>query len=253
MMGQTLLDKLANRDLVTPYLDFSMTSDNWPDSYQITVDSSGWSGDGDTYFHPSSHALPKERFLYFLNRGEVEQERKTINSAMTLSVGTAMHSVLGTQLIMSGLCRPEDIEVPVQDDEHEYRGHIDAIINHPNLKRYVCDIKTTYAGKYDRLKKPQDSWVAQVNLYMYAAKKMGLDVCDEAVILCVQIGWPYNMKEFRIKYDPELLEGIFEKWSLVSKAVKENKPPTKKCCAWDSDTMKKCPARDFCRETYWDE
>lgn len=247
MLGQSLLNRVQDRDLITPYLDFSMSRDNWPEKYSIEVDSSPWDGDGDPYFHPSSHAIADERFLYYQMLGKYAREPKTLNSAMTLSVGTAMHAVVGTQLIMSGLCTEDDLEVPVIDDANTYRGHLDALIHHPNGKTYVCDIKTMYSGKYRRIMKVQPEWDAQVNLYMAALEKMGIEVADEGIVLAIEIGWPYDVKEFRISRDDDMLQSVFDKWGSVRDAVAEKKPPAEKCCLYDSTKMNNCPARDFCK------
>ena len=251
MIGQSLLNRIQHRELVTPYLDLSLTSENWPESYLVKVDSSGWSGEGDTYFHPSSHAVLAERLLYYKITGQTQQEKKTINSAMTLSVGTAMHAVVETQLVMAGLCRSEDVEVPIVNHEQTYRGHVDAVVTHPNGNTYVCDIKTTYSGKFQRLKEAPLEWVMQVGLYIDALQKSGRDVSDEGIILAIEIGWPYGIKEYRVKKDNDMLQSVYEKWERVRKAVEAGKPPFEKCCALGSATMKACPARDFCKPE-WD-
>lgn len=98
---------------------------------------------------------------------------------------------------------------------------------------------TRTAFKYGSQVEPEPSWVAQLNL--------GLDSqdLDLGVILMVESGYPFRMREWTIHRDRELLDSIYAKFDRVREAVEKNEPP-RHCCPPDSPTMKKCPARHVC-------
>lgn len=52
-----ILKRLESKELILPILENQMRANEWPESYQITVDSSPYYGKSDGYFHPSSHPL----------------------------------------------------------------------------------------------------------------------------------------------------------------------------------------------------
>lgn len=249
-LGKNFLNSIQNQDIILPYLEMSMTSDNWPDSYDVKVDT-GWSGKGDTYFHPSSHIFVPERLLYYMMTGQTTVERKSLTSAMTLSVGTALHAVIETQLVMAGITTWDDVEVATQNDEKNFRGHIDLIATIDG-KRYVVDIKTVYGAKWERLTEPQQEWVGQLSSYIYSQQAAGDPVEDMAIVICVQVGWPYSVREFHVKRDDILLRSTFGKWADVRESIADNEPPKKICegCAWDNKVMSACPAKAACKETF---
>lgn len=241
---QHLLDSLGSRDLILPYFEANLLADNWPDSYTIRIDSSPYYGAGDGYFHPSSHATKGERLLYYMMhpkyRDKLIQERPSLQREMAFAMGSALHGVLQTHMEMVELVRgPEDIEVEYINTEHHLRGRIDWITHHPNGSVLPVEMKTRTAFKYGSQTEPEPEWVAQLNL--------GLDSqdIDLGVILMVESGYPYRMREFQVRRDRELLDSIYAKFDRVREAVANNKPP-RYCCAPDSQEMKKCPARNVC-------
>jgi len=60
-----VLSSLADRELLLPYFRNALLSKQWPDSYQVSIDSSPYYGAGDGYFHPSTHGLLGARELYY--------------------------------------------------------------------------------------------------------------------------------------------------------------------------------------------
>ena len=243
-----VLGRLAQQDLVSPYFEAAVLADNWPLSYTITVDSSPYYGldaDGrpDGYFHPSSHPMLGERELYYRFhpdfRDKLAWEPNTVEKQMAFAVGSAIHAVVQTQMIQSGLTTPEDIEVEYVNEEHNVRGRIDWMTHHPNGTRLLVELKTRTPRKFAYQTEPEPSWVAQVNL--------GLDSqdCDLGILLMLEAGYPFRLTEFRIRRDPILLESIYAKFDRVRAAIAANEPP-RHCCAPDSTEMKKCPARGHC-------
>lgn len=247
-MSYRILERLATRELLTPYLESAMLSDKWPDKYYVEVDSSPYTGTGDGWFHPSSHTVLGARELYFTlhpdYRHRLDWERRTLVSAMTLSMGSALHAVVQTQFQMAGLCSPEDIEVPAVSEKHRGRGSMDFRVHHPTGKVIPVELKTQNTFAFEREKTPKDIWVGQLNCYM---DWLGY---EEGIVLVMESGYPYRFKEFRIQRDEKLLKSIYDKWDYVRDCIDKNQVPEVKCCPLNSTTMKQCPARNFCLETY---
>lgn len=243
--GSALLGRLQNQELVIPYLENSLAGEKWPDSYSVEVDSSPYTGHGDGKFHPSSHTSDDlgDRYLWLTIHPHYKDKairlRRTLQESLTLAMGSAMHAIIETQFVMAGLCTEDDLEVPSRVPEHNSTGHADAIVRHPNGKRYLVDIKTRNSRSYDMDKKPLQKWVDQVNIYMDAH---GL---DEGIVLVVESGYPYRMREERVRRDPERLKAIYDRWDGIVERVKADDMP-EPCCTKGSTTMSACPFRRVC-------
>lgn len=238
-----IIKALERKDLITPYFEANMLADNWPESYTITIDSGVYYGKGDGYFHPSTHPMMGERELYYRfhpdTRDLMIPERKSLQGELTLAMGSALHGVLQTQMQQASLVLPEDIEVEYVNHDHHVRGRIDWIVSHPNGMRIVTEFKTRTHFKFTKQNEPEPSWLAQINLGMDSQD------CDLGVILMMESGWPYRLREFHVKRDHELLGEIYSKFDRVRDSIAESTAP-KYCCPPDSDTMKHCPARHQC-------
>lgn len=243
-----LLGRLANKDLILPFFEVGMLADHWPDKYIIEVDSSpyyGLNSDGtpDGYFHPSTHPLMGERELYLRfhpdTRDLMVGERKSLKGQMTLAMGSALHAVLQTQMEMAGLIKKDDIEVEYIIHDHHVRGRIDWIAHLPNEMTCIVEFKTRMSWAYKNQKEPEASWLAQVNLGMDAMD------CDFGIILMLESGFPYQMREFHVRRDRQLLDEIYGKFDRVREAIATNTPP-RACCGYNSQEMKQCAMRYAC-------
>jgi hypothetical protein len=241
---ESLLKALGQRDLITPYFEAGMLADNWPPYYDIRIDSRPYYGAGDGYFHPSTHPMMGERQLYYIFHpdyaDELAFERNSVQRQMTLAMGSALHGVIQTQMEMCKLVTREDIEVEYINRAHHVRGRIDWVTNHPSVGRLPVEFKTRTHFKWARQEAPEPSWVAQLNL--------GLDSqdCDLGVLLMAESGFPYRLREFHIKRDRQLLDGIYEKFDRVREAIRNNEPPRHCCGPGDKKTIDACPARFCC-------
>lgn len=246
---KSIFQRLARREMLLPYFEHAMLSDNWPSSYTITVDSSPYYGAGDGFFHPSSHAVSSRyvqagaRYLWYLfnprYKGRLVFERRSVQAEMTLAMGSAIHSVVQTQFMQAGLLRPENVEYEYVNVEHHVRGRIDFIVDHPSGRRLPVELKTQNANAFNRQDAPKPEWEAQLSL--------GLDNCGEdlGVLMVVEAGWPYRMKEFPVSRNDSLLTQIYTKFDQVREALDLGVPP-RPCCSLGSDEMKACPARFVC-------
>lgn len=240
-----LLTSLQNKEIVLPHLEAAILSEKWPDEFTVRVDSRPYYGKGDGYFHPSSHPLMGARQLYYLfhpdHQSQLIPERRDTTSHMILEVGSALHAITQTKMLMTGLVASEkDIEVEFVNTEHHVRGRTDMICTLPGQGRVMVEIKTINPWALKKLDgglKP--SWEAQMSLAMDA---LGFDT---GVLLAVESGFPFHMHEIPVRRNDELLVQIYEKFDYVRAAIAANEPP-RPCCAFGSDEMKACPARSVC-------
>ena len=144
---RSIFKSLAERDLLIPYFRNALLADNWPDSYNVKIDSTPYYGAGDGYFHPSTHGLLGARQLYFRFhpdfRDSMIHEERTITQEMTLAMGSALHGVVQTQFEMAGLIKgPEDVEVEYIIHDHHVRGRVDFVVHHPNGQVIPVELKS---------------------------------------------------------------------------------------------------------------
>ena len=250
-----IFNRLEGRDLVVPLLEDAITSGEWPDSYTVTIDSAPYyglkdvdgvgdkGGPGDGYFHPSTHSLLGERRIFLEYHPEYRKkaltEPRSVMSEMTVSVGSALHGIIQTQFEMSGHLRPENIEFEYINKEHNARGRIDFILDMPSGNTLPVELKTMNSFSFRKLEGVRDYWDAQLS--------MGLDNSghDMGVLLVLEAGWPYNMREFKVRRNDELLSEIYGKFDRVLDALESDTLPAP-CCSFGSSTMKECPFRETC-------
>lgn len=240
----SILTSLADKDLLLPYFRNAMLAQQWPDNYQVTIDSSPYYGHGDGMFHPSSHALMGARELYYRfhpeHRDKLLHEQRSVQSEMTLAMGSALHGIVQTQFQMAGLIKSEaDVEVEYTIVEHHARGRVDFLVHHPDGCVYPVELKTQNSRGFDMQTQIKDTWDAQLS--------MGLHGTGYAtgILLVLESGYPYRMKEFLVERNDRLLSDIFAKFDYVRECIATNTPP-EHCCPLDSITMKACPARYEC-------
>ena len=241
-----LFRRLADREMILPYFEQAMLSDKWPDEYTVKIDSSPYYGAGDGYFHPSSHPLMGARRLYYMfhpeTRDQIIQERRTLQSHMTLSMGSALHGIIQAQFQMAGLITsPDMIEVEYVNRDHHVRGRADFIVDHPQGERLLVELKTQNSYAFKKQEEIKPAWDAQLSL---ALDNLGVET---GILMVLESGWPYQMREYRVTRNVPLLEEIYAKFDYVRECIARDTPPPH-CCADQSDEMKKCPARFLCWE-----
>jgi hypothetical protein len=240
---RSIFRSLIDRDLLLPYFRNAMLGDNWPEHYIIKIDSSPYYGLGDGYFHPSTHGQLDARQLYYMfhpdHRERMVFEPRQVQDEMTLAMGSALHGVVQTQFEQAGLLKPEDVEVEYIIKEHHVRGRIDMIVDHPNGDRIPVEFKTQNSRAYDFQKDIKDIWDMQLSMALYGTKQ------PYGVLLVLESGYPYRMREYRVVRNDALLTDIFAKFDYVRESIAANRPP-EHCCAKGSAVMKKCPARYEC-------
>lgn len=253
--------KLQERQILVPLLEAAVMSEEWPESYSVAVDSSPYYGgvapDGDTsvlkemrrggagdgYFHPSTHALMPERELYYHfhpeHHDKLIHEKWSLQSLMTVAMGSAMHAILQTKLQMMGMLTPENTELEFVDQFRGARGRLDALLNHPEYQLLPLEFKTMNPRSFEGLEVIKPEWDAQFSI------NLDQNGFDWGLILVLQTGWPYRFREFRVQKNQMLVDQIYEKWARVRAAIEADIPP-RRCCSLNSGQMKSCPARYEC-------
>lgn len=241
---RSIFKSLADRDLLIPYFRNALLADEWPMTYDVVIDSSPYYGRGDGYFHPSTHGLLGARELYYRfhpdTRDTMIPEERTIEKEMTFAMGSALHGVIQTQFEMAGLIKAsEDVEVEYVITEHHVRGRVDFIVHHPNGRRLVVELKTQNSRAFAFQEEIKPIWDAQLSLALHGIGE------TEGILLVLESGYPYRMKEYRVPRNEHLLKVIFDKFDYVRECIALNSPP-EYCCAPESKEMKACPARFSC-------
>lgn len=240
----SVLSSLADKDLLLPYFRNALLSKQWPDSYTVTIDSGPYYGHGDGMFHPSTHALMGARELYYrfhpAHRDKLVHEQRNPTSEITMSVGSAIHGIVQTQFQMAGLIKSaENCEVEYTIPEHNARGRVDFLVHHPDGCTYPVELKTINSRAYSMLTQIKDTWDAQLSMGLH-----GLGY-STGILLVLEVGYPYRMREFLVDRNDHLLSQIFAKFDYVRECIAADTPP-EHCCPLDSVAMKACPARYEC-------
>lgn len=243
----SIFSRLADEEIVIPHLELALFSDTWPEAYTIKVDTAEHKPPplGEVrYFYPSTHCLMDMRQLYYAVHPDywplLPKEKFPMSSIMSMVMGTAAHAIVQTQLQMAGKIKTEeDIEVSFVNEVRRCRGRLDWIFTKSDDTRIPVELKTQNSRSFAFTKEIAPSWECQLQVTMD-----GLGY-EEGVLLLIEMGHPWQMREFRVRRDEELLKVIYDKWALVLEHVKANTPP-EHCCPRGSSVMDKCRAKSVC-------
>lgn len=255
---QNLFQTLMEKDIVVPYVQNAILSDKWPVEFRIPIKTHG--SVEDDYFHPSIDSSSDARYLYYRLHPEERKtltrqaRKKSVENEFSPLMGTIFHVVIQEKLKITGLLKDEHIEVTVTDEEHHGTGHIDFIFpKHPlKGKDIVVDIKTSNPDAFSTMFRPYKSHIYQLQPYMDWYGKQTNQVIDEGVILVVEMGRPFRLKEFRVTRDENILNEVYSKWDFVRECISVNTPPPTKCtgCSLNNEKMNQCPAKNACLKTW---
>lgn len=210
----------------------------------------------DGWFHPSTHPLMAARKLWFYLTAPDEWmgERFEYMGTLSVTMGKIMHRFINSVLWDLGVLvapEPGGAEPGAHDDETGARGNYDGelrltIPTYSSLDRQLFEFKTSspLAKLPDDLdleafRKKYPQYYAQVQEYM---RMTGLRL---AVVLFMALGYPWELREFHIPYDPILAEGVAQKYREVRQMASINEMPPP-CCAPGSTAAKECGARVVC-------
>lgn len=252
----TRLADMASRELLVKPLVYSYFFESkFPDEFGITFRKLKPSRKPDGWLHPSTHPMMPERLLYhYLAHPEAWEDKPfPFASRMAVLMGSATHDFiemglddLGLLVKPEGRCaccgrrQPDQChEHGVLDAELGSRGHLDGILKLRD--GMVFEFKTAKSldglGDNDvaafRAKYP--TYYAQQQEYM---RMRGL---REALVLFMQMGTPWDMREILVPFDPAFSQQITDKYRYVRRCVERGTPP-QPCCAPRSAQAKSCQA-----------
>lgn len=211
------------------------------------------------HLHPSEICkkdwCPRSSWYTIKGYDKVEKPL-TFQTLNIFAEGHNIHNKWQTWLTDAGIL--EQSEVPIYNDDYLLMGHADGIIKDSKGKA-VLEIKSIGAGTvrmedyelFSSASSPDDMWkkirkpfmthLRQVNLYMYC---LGL----EDAIFIYEWKATQDVKEFSVRYQPEIIEGILSSCRNVVSALDSGIPPMRPSWIEDSSnkTCKNCPYKEVC-------
>lgn len=188
-----LAASLARDDLLVPYLEAAMATEEWP-RLPGTLDLHERPRSGYAYFHPSTHPLMSDRELYYRFHPDfkhlIVEEKPSRRQRFTFDVGTVVGALIQHFLVQVGLATEDDLEVQMLDHEHHVSGRGDAVVTHPREGRLAVELKTQNSRSFALQRAIKPAWKAQLQLTM-----AGLGLTKGVLLVC-ELGYPYDMKEF---------------------------------------------------------
>lgn len=237
------LNTISRGELITPYIEQAVMTNNWPSEYPVKVYNKERVWDG--YFHPSSDAYAGEMLLFCKFSPKYREgllpEVITPSLAMTFQVGSALHAIVQSMLIHLGFTTEDEVEVNYVNEERHTSGTTDIRkLTLPNGREVLVDIKSCSRLPTSVTKE----YKTQVRIYQDNVP----DAPDEMVILYIEKAHPHGIRDFIVEKDPEELESIYSKWNKIIEAVEfDDYSSLTPCCSGQVDKkMTSCPARDIC-------
>jgi hypothetical protein len=233
--ARAVVEGSAKGDLIIPRLRTFLYD---PDFESFVVKMRGFEYRGpDGWFHPSTHPLWSERQLYFYLARPDDLVREPYDPLRVMAVtrGHFWHSfiehcLLGAGVITAGETYVEDAETGAHggiDGRGDWDGIYELKTMKPMRLRLITDVYV-YGEKHP------EYW-AQAQEYM---RMTGM---HHHRTLLLSTEYPFEMKEFRIPFDPQYAEVMRAKYLRVRQAVADQVLPPA-CCG----APKTCIARSLC-------
>lgn len=218
---------LAKREILVPHINNYLARADFPEKFDVEIRTSK---EPDDAFHPSSDCYPCECELYAKFSGQAEKQELTATSHKNFFVGHFWHGILQDILCDKlEFCDPTDVEKELRWQDYEWwaRGFADiAKCDIPGKGSYLIDFKTMNSFSYQ---KPSPDllakWELQVACYMAWDNRV-----ESAIIIGIQKDTPHEFKEFVFHRNDDILNPIYEKWTSVAKAIKNNTPMVCSTC-----------------------
>ena len=130
-------------------------------------------------------------------------------------------------------------EIPIPSQEI-ISGRADAILC-INNENYVLDIKSMNSMIFRNLQQPKEENVFQLQLYLHYFK------IKKGILLYIDKD-QQEIKEFFVDYDPELVEGILEKFNVLKGQVETNTIPARLAEYPKNWQCNYCQFKDICKK-----
>ena len=231
-------------EIITPYLEEAlMKNDAWPEEYGVKVYNKERLFDN--MYHPSSDVSAGEYRLYYKFhpelRLECQEERISPTLQMTFQVGSAFHSVIQSMLIHLGFTSLDKVEVKIHNEERMIAGAIDILeLTLPDGSSFLVDIKSCN-------KLPNEA-TYQYSMQLRVYQDNHPDAPERMALLFIEKSYPHRMRAIEVPQDEKELNKLYDKWSKVRVAIRNNDPSgLEQCCEGPADAnFLACPARRIC-------
>jgi len=237
------LQSYQNNEPITPFIEEALIKADWPEEYPVKVYNK--ERKFDNMYHPSSDTTAGELQLYYKFHPDwrplLQEERIGPTLQMTFQVGSAFHSIIQSMLIHLGFTTMDKVEVKFKNEERMIAGAVDVLeLTIPDGEKFLVDIKST-----NQLPK-EAPYNYQMQLRVYQDNCP--DAPDRMALLYIEKSYPHRIKTIEVKKDEKELNRVYEKWSKVRVAIRNNSTSgLKECCKGpSSDEFNRCPARNFC-------
>jgi len=237
------LASYQNKEPITPFLEEALITGSFPEEYPVKVFNKERLFDN--MYHPSSDVSAGEMQLYYKFHPEyrplLQEERISPTLHMTFQVGSAFHSIIQNMLIHLGFTTEDKVEVKFANQERMIAGAVDVLeLTTPDGERFLVDIKST------NMLPKEASHQYSMQLRVYQDNCPGAP--DRMALLFIEKAYPHRIKTIEVHKDESELSRLYDKWSRVRVAIKQNDPSElRSCCnSRDDKAFLECPARGFC-------
>ena len=237
------LQSYQNNEPITPFIEEALIKADWPKEYPVKVYNK--ERKFDNMYHPSSDTTAGELQLYYKFHPDwrplLQEERIGPTLQMTFQVGSAFHSIIQSMLIHLGFTTMDQVEVKFKNEERMIAGAVDVLnLTTPDGESFIVDIKST-----NQLPK-EIPYNYQMQLRVYQDNCPGAP--DRMAILYIEKSYPHRIRTIEVQKDEAELNRVYDKWSRVRVAIKNNdNSELKTCCKGPgSSEYNGCAARNFC-------
>lgn len=237
---------IQNNEVLTPLFHASL---NDPDFSGFTVQIEPWTPKPpDGYFHPSAHGTwtARQMALYLMAPRKAEVEKMQVTSVLAITQGHFWHTF--AQHIFGALGIMLQDEVPLIDEEHKRKGHMDGLLQN----REGLEIKTINSRTIRKitceadLKEKKPEYWAQAQEY--------LDMADLPVMrfFFLSPDYPFPTSEFLVRRDlAHQAQRRLAYRKAISYAASHTWSPDLEillpaCCTVGSSMAKTCPVKSAC-------
>lgn len=222
---------LGRGAILTPHIDAYLERQEFPEEWVIKIRTKKEArdyGEAKIRFSAGEDALLDPLTLYKKIRGETVPHKISASLQRTFDCGSMWHDYMEQIVVEMGFTKPEDVErYAIQKIETDHgiaygSGKGDLVnVEIPGHGSWLVDLKTMKKSDFES-EPPKylwDKYVAQVNLYgnWFGQKKL--------MILGIEKDSPHRLREWVIPYDPELVRGIYDRWTYTMSCLELGTEP----------------------------
>jgi hypothetical protein len=241
-----VITDLSKGTILKPLLHSYLFDAKFPKDFSVDFHHHVMARKEDGWFHPSTHPLwpARKLWLYARHTDQVITQPKEYMGTLSVTIGHAVHSFI--QMCLKDLGVLEAAEVYVEDPVLRSRGSMDGVLTldgFPGHPRQMFEFKTSNLMKLSSKKDLdidtfRETWP---DYYMQVQEYMRLSGIHQTVLLFMAMGYPWELREFHIPYNPALAQSVVIKYR---EALGDVMPAP--CCGPGSKTSKACELRAVC-------